>query len=116
MVGFPPGKDVEVNLAIQKVLFRLDCCAGPYAPGIRAALASPSLVFTYADMEDCGMTFWPTRIALSRKAWNCCSNRGPNGLNSLASVILHELAHAAFYAPMETLPQYLERACFNCEV
>jgi RHS repeat-associated protein len=120
-VGFPADKQKDVDDAIDAIREKLKCgnCAGPDTDRLRDLVDNPGTIIKYnPKMKDCGLTGPMTVLKLNRtfsvgpNAWNCCSNTN-DPKTSLASTILHELAHRGDRG--EKRPRELEESCFGCK-
>jgi len=120
-VGFPADKQKEVDDAIEAIREKLKCgnCAGPDTDRLRDLVDNPGTIIKYSpNLKYCGQTGPMTVMKLNRtfsvgpKAWNCCSNTN-DPKTSLASTILHELAHRGDGG--EKRPRELEERCFGCK-
>lgn len=123
----PPNgpRSEEINRAIFDLYRRLSarrpCCGAETAQRLMNFLSLPNLVFEYdSSLATCAQV--PTesidpnlgpdserRIIIGAGMWT------PRCQCPLASVILHEMAHAAFLDAGETGPDAIQRQCYGCD-
>ncbi|HWM89764.1 MAG TPA: RHS repeat-associated core domain-containing protein [Thermoanaerobaculia bacterium] len=121
--GFNPQQQSEAEQAIRQIRNALEqrpCCAGSDGRAMDWLSYIDDPDFTIVldqDLQDCGRTPFGTMIGVKKTikvspaAWNCCPG-GRQGINSLASTILHEVGHAAGQSPRH--PWDVEQRCFGC--
>lgn len=118
----PPNapESEKINKAIFDVYKKLTkpnpCCGKDVADKMMAFLSDPSLVFEYVPNLGICATVTPEtmagqeqRILVGALAWT------PQCKCPLASVILHEMAHAAFQDHGEAGPDSLQLQCYGCQ-
>jgi RHS repeat-associated protein len=122
----PPDKKADIEAALDLLRKRLSesCCGGDKNGKLLKKANDPNLEIEYKPnvKKWCGRAPFKSMLGLKNKlqlspvAWNCCFDRSLGGLQSLASVILHELRHQGQVFPSEKGPREVEKSCFGCTI